>query len=120
MLESMEAEWGLILVAVTPLRTKDVEAKEEQLELLCIESDGFWWEKVVSELLDEMHKHVDCSSSWIRRLSQSLSCPELEKHTKGVCDGPSCKQIHIGKSEHSKNAIGYRLIQGPFHIERLV
>ena len=29
-LESTEDESGLILVVVTPLRTKDIEAKEEQ------------------------------------------------------------------------------------------
>ena len=41
-LESMEVKSGLILVAVTPFRNKDVEAKEEQLELFCTEIDAFW------------------------------------------------------------------------------
>ena len=84
-LESMEVKSGLILVAVTPFRNKDVEAKEEQLELFCTEIDGFWWEYVVAELLVEMCKHVDCSSSRIRCLSQRLECPELEKHAMGIC-----------------------------------
>ena len=39
-LESMEVKSELILVAVTPLRTK--EAKEEQLELFCTKINGFW------------------------------------------------------------------------------
>ena len=34
-LESIKVKSGLILIVVTPLRTKDVEAKEEQLELFC-------------------------------------------------------------------------------------
>ena len=46
-LESKGVELGLRLEAVsllrvTPLRTKDVEAKEEQLELFCTEIHGFW------------------------------------------------------------------------------
>ena len=41
-LHSMKVESGLILAAVTPLRTKDVKAKEEQLELFCTKIDGFW------------------------------------------------------------------------------
>ena len=41
-LESTIIESGLRLVVVTPLRTKDVEAKEEQLGLFCTEIDGFW------------------------------------------------------------------------------
>ena len=42
--ESTEVESGQILVIITLLRTKDVEAKEEQLELLCTETDRFWLE----------------------------------------------------------------------------
>ena len=41
-LESMEVKSGLILVAVTPLGTKDIEAKEEKLELFCSKIDEFW------------------------------------------------------------------------------
>ena len=38
-LESMEVELELIQVVVAPLRTKDDEAKEEQLELFCTKID---------------------------------------------------------------------------------
>ena len=78
-LESMEVELELILVVVTPLRTKDVEAKEEQLELFCTETD-------ISELLVEMHMHVDSSNSLLMQLSLRLDCAELEIHTMSVCD----------------------------------
>ena len=53
MLISLESE--LILVVVTPLKTKDIEAKEKQLELFCTEIDIFWLEQMVSELLVELH-----------------------------------------------------------------
>ena len=85
-MESREVELQLRLVAVTPLRTKDVEAKEEQLELFCSEIDGFWLEQMVSEILVEMHRHVNCSSSLNMLLSQRLDCLELGIHTMGVCD----------------------------------
>ena len=85
-LENKEVESGLRLVAVTPLRTKDIEAKEEQLELFCTEIDGFCLEQMVSELLVEMHRNVNCSSSLIMHLLQWLDCLELEIHTMGVCD----------------------------------
>ena len=79
----MEVDSGLILVAVTPLRTKDVEAKEEQLELFCMDfGENRWYQNC----WEEKHKHVACSSSWIRHLLQKLDCLELEKHTMGVCD----------------------------------
>ena len=37
---SLESRIGLIQVAVTPLRSKDVEIKAGQLELFCTEVDG--------------------------------------------------------------------------------
>ena len=40
-LESTRVKSGLRLVAATPLRTKDVEAREEQLELFCTKIDGW-------------------------------------------------------------------------------
>ena len=80
-LESTEVESKLILVVLTPLRTKDNVAKEEQLELFCIQNDIFWLQQKLSELLVAMHTHVESSSSLIMRL---LS--RLEIHTMGVCD----------------------------------
>ena len=43
-LESTKVESGLRLVVVTPLRTKDIEAKEKQIRSICIQIDGFWLE----------------------------------------------------------------------------
>ena len=40
-LGNTEVESELILVVVTPLRTKDNEAKEEQLDLFCTKTDIF-------------------------------------------------------------------------------
>ena len=85
-LESTEVESEQILEVVTPLRTKDVEAKGEQLELFCTQIDIFWLELKVSEVLVKRHMHVDSSSSLIMCLSPRLDCPEMEIHTMGVCD----------------------------------
>ena len=85
-LESTGVKLEPILVVVTPLRTKDIEVKEEQLELFCTEIDLFWLEQMVSELLVEMHMHVDCLSSLIVCLSPRLHCPKLEIHTMVFCD----------------------------------
>ena len=43
-LESTEVKLGLRLVVVIPLRTMDVETKEEQLELFYTKTDEFWLE----------------------------------------------------------------------------
>ena len=71
-LERMKDETWLILVVVTPLRTNDAVSREEQLVLFCIETDEFWPEWLISELLMERHKHEDHSSSLIGHVSQRL------------------------------------------------
>ena len=83
--ERAEDELELKLAAVVPLRTMVVGAKEELLELFCTEID-LVWDRRKSILLEEMHKHEDCSSSWRMHLSQRLDCPELGIHKVEVCD----------------------------------
>ena len=49
-LERVEDELELTLIVVGSLRTTDIEAKEEQSELFCTETDVSWLEQKVSEL----------------------------------------------------------------------
>ena len=59
---------------------------KQQYRLFCTEIDVFWLEQKVSELLMEMHMHVESSSSLIMRLSLRLDYPELGIYTMGVCN----------------------------------
>ena len=77
---------------------------------------------MVSELLVEMGRNVDCSSSWIMCLCKGLKIDT--QNLRGIqwefVTESSRKQIHFGKFKHLRIAVFHHLIQGPFCIERFV
>ena len=85
-LEIVEDELELRQAVVEPIRIMLVAAKEELLELFCIETGVSCSGQKKYALLEEMHKHEDCFSSQKIRLPQRLDCPELGLHKVEACD----------------------------------